>query len=219
MNYQQSRQMMVDGQIRPNGVTDPRIITALAELPREGFVPASWRTRAYAETAIPLEGATGDRRLLSPAAFARLVQSAEIKPQDLVLDVGCGAGYSTAVLARLGAFVIGLEEDDSLANAASSNLAGVEATNAVVVTGPLAGGYASSAPYDVIIVEGAIEVEPTALFTQLKEGGRLAAIVAEGGSSKATVYLKTEQAIGARPVFDAFTPVLPGFRKMTAFAF
>ncbi|GGE45260.1 protein-L-isoaspartate O-methyltransferase [Agaricicola taiwanensis] len=220
MNYQQARQMMVDGQIRPSSITDPRVTAALGALPREEFVPASWKSRAYADASVPLQGEGPEiRHMLTPTTLAKLVQAAEIAEHDMVLDVGCGSGYSTAFIARIAAFVVGLEQDAGLANEAATNLAKTETTNAVVVTGMLAEGYSVSAPYDIIIVEGAVEAEPTALLAQLKDGGRLATIVGVGGSAKATVYVRSGDTVSSKTVFDASAPILPGFAKSVGFVF
>jgi protein-L-isoaspartate(D-aspartate) O-methyltransferase len=217
MNYQQARQTMVDGQIRPSSITDGRVIAALGALPREEFVPASWRTLAYAEANVPL--GDGNRTMLAPTVLAKLVQAAEIVETDMVLDVGCGTGYSTAAIARLAAFVVGLEEDPALAAEATANLGKTDTTNAVVVTGALVEGYEVSAPYDVIILEGSIELKPARLLAQLKDGGRLAVIVGTGGSAKATIYVKSGDTISGREVFDASASVLPGFAKASGFVF
>lgn len=220
MNFQQARQSMVDGQIRPNSITDSRVIAALAALPREQFVPAAWQSRAYAEALVTLEtegGAT--RAMLAPMVLAKLAQAAAVTSTDVVLDVGCNSGYSTALLSQLAAFVVGLEEDGALAATAASNLAKVDATNTVVVTAPLAQGYASSAPYDVIMLQGAVAVEPTGLLAQLKDGGRLVAIVGGGSAAKATVFVKTGDKVSQRTVFDAAAPVLPGFAQTASFVF
>ncbi len=218
MNHQQARKVMVDGQIRPNGVTDTGIIAAMLDIPREKFMPEAWQALAYSDAAVLLPG--GDTRaLLTPTVLARLLQAAEIGPQDVVLDVGCGTGYSTALISRLAAFVVGLEVDEALGTIAGENLTAVEATSAVVVTGALAEGYAASAPYDVIVVEGAIEIQPDGLIAQLKEGGRLVTVVGSGGSAKATVYLKGEVGVSHRAVFDAAAHMLPGFERPATFVF
>lgn len=220
MNFQQARQTMVDGQIRPNSITDSRVIAALAALPREQFVPAAWQSRAYAEALVTLETEAGaPRAMLAPMVLAKLAQAAVVTSTDVVLDVGCNSGYSTALLSKLAAFVVGLEENGALAATAVANLAKVEATNTVIVTAPLANGYESSAPYDVIMLQGAIAVEPAGLLAQLKDGGRLVAIVGAGAAAKATVFVKSGDNVSQRTVFDAAAPVLPGFAPTVSFVF
>src|SRR5262249_10231575 len=156
--------MMVDGQVRTSDVTDPRLIAAMLDVPRERFVPADKSDLAYLDLDLPV---AAGRRLLKPMVLAKLFQAADIAESDRVLDVGCATGYSSAVLARLAASVTALEEDAALAKHAAQIADG----NVAVVSGPLAKGWAAGAPYDVIVVEGTAEGTPRALFPQLKEGG------------------------------------------------
>ena len=157
------------------------------------------------------------RCLVKPRVLAKLLQVANIRPTDRVLDVGCGLGYSSALLARLAAQVIALEENRDLSAAAREALH--DENNVEVVTGPLADGYGSSAPYDVIVMQGATEVEPDALLRQLSDGGRLVCILGGGPAAKAMLYTRSGDDAGGRPVFDAAAGVLPGFAKPPAFAF
>jgi protein-L-isoaspartate(D-aspartate) O-methyltransferase len=149
--------------------------------------------------------------LLDPRVFAKLLDAAEVGPRDLVLDVGCGLGYSTAVIARMAQAVVALEEDEGMAAEAQATLAAQGVDNAVLETGPLAGGVPAHGPYDAIVVEGAVEVMPRALEDQLKAGGRLVAIFVEGAVGQARLGLRTEHGMAWRRVFDAMAPVLPGF--------
>jgi protein-L-isoaspartate(D-aspartate) O-methyltransferase len=219
IDFVAARRMMVDGQVRTADVTDPRLISAMLELPRELFFPEEKTSLAYLDIDVPVSGSGQPvRRLLKPMVLAKLIQAAEIAETCHVLDVGCAPGYATALLAQLAASVVGLEEDASLARQAAATVSGAKAKNAKIVTGPLAAGWAAEAPYDVILLEGATEVVPAALMKQLKVGGRLACILGQG-PGKATIYQRTETDISGRAIFDAAAPVLPGFVKPQEFVF
>jgi protein-L-isoaspartate(D-aspartate) O-methyltransferase len=219
IDFVAARRMMVDGQVRTADVTDPRLISAMLELPREQFFPEDKASLAYLDIDVPVS-ASGQpvRRLLKPMVLAKLIQMAEITEACHVLDVGCATGYATALLAQLAASVVGLDEDSSLARQAVTTVSAARAKNAKIVTGPLAAGWAAEAPYDVILLEGATEVVPAALMKQLKIGGRLACILGRG-PGKATIYQRTETDISGRAVFDAAAPLLPGFAKPQEFVF
>jgi protein-L-isoaspartate(D-aspartate) O-methyltransferase len=210
---------MVDTQIRTEGVTDHRIIHAMGEVPRERFDPASARPFAYTDADILVKEDGHHRRLMRPATLARLIQAAEIAPADFVLVVGCATGYAAAAIASLATAVIALESDERLAADASQTLMALGIGNVAVVTGPLEQGFASEGPYDIIFIDGAVERVPEALFAQLKEGGRLVAVVGYDRAARAMVFTKTDDDIGGRPAFDAFAPALPGFAKPKAFVF
>jgi protein-L-isoaspartate(D-aspartate) O-methyltransferase len=210
VDYAQARRMMVDGQVRTADVTDLRIIAAMLEVPRERFAPGR-EAIAYLDADLPV---TPKRALLKPMVFAKLVQAAGIGPDDTVLDVGCATGYSAAILARLAGRVVALEEDAATAQAMLGGL-----SNVSVATGPLAEGWAKEAPYDVIMVEGAGEIVPEALLGQLKEGGRLLAVVGKMPVAKATVYQLSQGHMTAQPLFDAAAPALAGFAKPAEFVF
>ena len=161
----------------------------------------------------------GARALLKPMVFAKLLQAAGIGDTDRVLDVGCATGYSAAVLGRLAGHVVALEEDAALARSAGEMLAQTGSQNVAVASGPLSAGWAKDAPYDAIMLEGAAEVIPDSLLAQLREGGRLVAVVGSGPMGKATLYRRAGGHTGALPVFDAAAPLLPGFAKPAAFVF
>jgi protein-L-isoaspartate(D-aspartate) O-methyltransferase len=223
IDFATARRMMVDGQIRPNDVTDLRIIAAMLEVPRERFLPAAKMALAYLDLDIPVvEGPDGRprRRLLKPMLLGKMIQAAEIGAEDSVLDVGCGTGYASAVIATLARSVVALEEDAALALAAKENLYALGVTTVSVETGPLASGYPGRAPYDVILLEGASEIEPQTLFPQLRDGGRLVC-VRSGGTAvgKALVYRRSGDDVSGWPVFDATASVLPGFAAAPAFVF
>jgi len=218
-NFATARRMMVDGQLRTYDITDQDLLSAMLELPREKFIPAAMSGIAYLDTDVSV-GSAG-RRMLKPMVLAKLIQAAGIKPADHVLDVGCATGYSSAVLAKLAASVVALEADNVLADTARRNLSDVGAASATVVTGPLAEGCSSRGPYDVILLNGAVESVPPQLLKQLKEGGRLVAVVGSGPASKATLYRSggVNGEVSARAIFDASGALLPGFSKPAEFVF
>jgi protein-L-isoaspartate(D-aspartate) O-methyltransferase len=219
IDFATARRQMVDGQVRTYDVTDQSVLAAMLAVPREIFVSGALQKVAYSDLDIPVSGGAGGRRLLKPMVFAKLLQAAEIAPNDRVLDVGCATGYSTAVLARLAGSVVGLEQDPKLAAQAREALAKLGAANTTVVHGPHAAGCAERAPYDVIIVNGAIEAVPETLVRQLAEGGRLACIRGEGPVGKATLLSVTHGETSERVIFDAAGPVLPGFARPPVFVF
>jgi protein-L-isoaspartate(D-aspartate) O-methyltransferase len=205
---------MIDSQIRPSDVTDPHILAAFGAVAREGYVPRAARALAYAD--VPVEVAPG-RFMLEPRCFAKLLQLAAIKPDDRILDVGCATGYSAALLARLGGKVFALEQDADLLRIASDGLS--TNGNIILVQGALIEGVKAEGPFDVIVVEGAIEQAPETLLSQLAEGGRLVVIMNDGPQGKATLFLKENGGIGRRAVFDAAAPLLAGFKKAMGFIF
>lgn len=217
IDFERLRQSMVDSQIRPNDVTDPRILAAMLEVPRERFVPPHLAGLAYLDDDIVVQEA-GDGRparyLMEPMILARLVQALNLMPQDRVLDVGCATGYSTAVLTHLAGSVCGLESETDLAAAAQKNVA-----DAQIVNGPLTQGAAQAAPFDAILVNGSVEIVPETLLAQLKEGGRLVAVVRKGPPGRATLYARHNGAVSTRPLFDAAVPPLPGFEVPRGFVF
>lgn len=213
VDYAAARQKMVDNQLRTSAVNDHRVLAAIGEVPRERFVPADRQALAYADVAHALGG---DRYLGPAAPFARLVQLAEIKQADHILDVGAGTGYGTAVLARLGAAVTGLESDPALAQQAKVNLEGLD--NAGVIVGPLDGGSLSQS-YDVIVIEGAVDAEPTQFFSRLNEGGRLVALVRSQGPAVAMIYVRGGDDVTARSEFNTSLPPLARPERVETFTF
>jgi protein-L-isoaspartate(D-aspartate) O-methyltransferase len=213
-DFAAARTHMVDGQVRIADVTDLRIISAMQDIARERFVPAGSRELAYVDFDMPV--APG-RCLMKPRALAKLIQTADVAGTDRVLDVGSATGYGVAVLARMAAQVIALEEDPDLARTARAALSG--SRNVEVVENRLAQGWAAAAPYDVIVMEGATEVVPDALLRQLSDGGRLVCVLGGDQAAKAMFYVRSGEDVGGRPVFDAAAGVLPGFAKVPAFSF
>lgn len=216
IDYRTVRHNMVESQVRTNDVTDRRITGAMETLPRERFVPKSVRPLAY--MGAPLEIADG-RYLLDPRTLSKLIQAAEIEAGDLVLDVGCGTGYSTAVLAHLAETAVGLECDPELAEDATRLLTDLGIDNTAVITGDLAEGAPSQGPFDVIFINGGVEEVPETLTAQLKEGGRLAAVVLGRRLGKAQIFVRAGGVISSRIEFDATPPLLPGFERKAAFTF
>lgn len=215
-SFETARTNMVDGQLRPNRLTDDRLQDAIERVLREDFVPKAMRGVAYMDEDIRVaEG----RYLMEPVTFARLVQAADITEADSVLDVACATGYSTAVLSYLAGTVVGVEEDENLAKAAQDNLTTAEIANADVVQGSHKGGYAKQAPYTAIFVQGAVNEVPQALFDQLDEGGRLMAITRTGLVGHVHIYAKVKGYISDKVLFEASVPVLPGFETKTGFTF
>ena len=212
-----ARRNMVSGQIRTNRVTDERLIEAMEEIPRERFVPHAKRGVAYVDEDVEI--ASG-RYLMEPMVLARMVQEAGIAADDMVLDVGCGTGYAAAVMSRLAGTVIALDVDGSLAAEAERALNAVGADNAIVVTGPLAEGYARQAPYDVILLGGAVDHLPQALADQLAEGGRIVGVLREAGMvGQATLWARHRGALSSRSLFEASLPPLPGIARPVQFEF
>jgi protein-L-isoaspartate(D-aspartate) O-methyltransferase len=208
------RVMMVDTQVRPSDVTKFPIIEAMLAVPREVFVPSSRREAAYVGENLDI--APG-RVVLEPRTLAKLLDALDVQPGELVLDLGCGLGYSTAVIARLADAVVAVEEDESMAAEAQRTLSAEGVDNAAVVVGPLAAGDARHAPFDVITIQGGVEVVPEALLAQLKEGGRIGAVFMEGALGTARIGYKIDGVVSWRQVFNAAAPVLPGFSTARGF--
>jgi protein-L-isoaspartate(D-aspartate) O-methyltransferase len=221
-DFSELRTKMVDGQVRTTDVTDPAILEAMLTVPREAFVDETRRPLAYIDEDIEIAMARPGirpRYLMEPSPFAKLLQLAGIGPSDRVLDIGAGTGYSSAVLSRLAGSVVALESDPQLAERAHAALAETGHGNVAVIVGKLDEGHPAGAPYDVILVGGAVERLPEALFSQLREGGRLVAVEGHGNAGVARLYLKTGGSITGRRAFNAAVKPLPGFERTPAFEF
>lgn len=216
MDFAAARRNMVASQIKTNRVTDPLVVDAISAVPREKFLPPEQRPFAYVDTDLPI--AKG-RVIMEPMVLARLLQLADVQTTDNALLVGAGAGYSTAVLARMASSVVALESDAELAARAGKTLAELSVDNAAVVTGDLTKGKPDQGPFDVIFINGAVDAIPEALKTQLADGGRLVCIVREGPVGRATLVTRSGEAYGQRAEFDAATAILPGFAKQPGFVF
>lgn len=215
-DFATARASMIDCQLRPNEVNDERIIEAIRAVARENFVPKAKRSFAYVDEDIEV---CAGRFLLEPVTFARLLVAAGIKAGDLVLDVGCATGYSSAVIAGLADAVVALEEHSELAASAEKTLAEQDIMNVAVVKGSLAEGVAKQGPYDIIYIEGAVDEIPTALLNQMKDGGRLVCVLLEGGVGRGHMVENRYGNLVAQNLFDANVELLPGFSKEKTFVF
>jgi protein-L-isoaspartate(D-aspartate) O-methyltransferase len=213
-SFSDRRTMMVDTQVRPSDVTKFPIIAAMLAVPRENFVPGARREAAYVGENLPIGPG---RVLLEPRTLAKMLDALDIGPNHLVLDVGCGLGYSAAVIGRMAEAVVALEEDESMATEAEAALAVYGADNVLVVHGRLAEGAARHGPYDVITVEGGVADLPQALADQLKEGGRIACLFIQDGLGTLKIGLKSGGRLNWRAAFNASAPVLPGFAAAPEF--
>ncbi|MGB0968028.1 MAG: protein-L-isoaspartate O-methyltransferase family protein [Halocynthiibacter sp.] len=214
-DYASRRLMMVDTQVRPSDVTKFPIIDAMLKVERENYVPEGQRDAAYADREVIL---APKRVVTEPRTFAKMLDALNIQPDELVLNIGCGLGYSAAVLARLSDAVVAVEEIDGMADEAQSMLSSAGVDNAAVIAGPLTEGAGKHGPYDVILIEGGIETLSDALTEQLAEGGRIAAIFMQGALGVMRVGHKADGKIAWRDSFNATAPVLPGFEAQSGFS-
>ncbi|MDP4004390.1 protein-L-isoaspartate O-methyltransferase [Methylobacterium sp. NEAU K] len=216
IDYAQARRMMVDCQLRTFDVNDNAVLDAFDTVPREAFVPKGREPFAYIDQTMKLGGDGGETRCLpAPMVLARLIQALKIRPGVRALDVGTGTGYAAAVMAQLGAAVTALESVPDLVETARARLA----ASATVIEGPLAAGAPKQAPFDVILINGRVEVRPQALLDQLGDDGRLACVLGPHRNAKATLFVRAGDAFGSRPLFDASLPLLDAFAAESGFAF
>jgi protein-L-isoaspartate(D-aspartate) O-methyltransferase len=217
VDYAAARLNMVEGQIKPNKVIDQALIDAMMAVPRERFVPADRRGVAYIDEDVAVGGG---RVLMEPRVLGRLLNDARITSASRVLIVGAGTGYSAALISRLAAKVVALEEDKTLLAAARGTLAELGAQRVTLAEGRLAEGWAAEGPYDVILVDGAVADVPAALVAQLAPGGRLLTVVDDGDRvGRAMLVSAVDGVVSQRPLFDAATATLPGFERKPAFQF
>jgi protein-L-isoaspartate(D-aspartate) O-methyltransferase len=224
VDFAQARRMMVDSQLRTFDVNDIPLLDAMGSVPRERFVPTGRENLAYIDQNIPVGDGPERRFMLSAMVLGRMIQALEIRPGMRALDVAGGLGYSSAILATLGATVVSLESDEILATKARDRLAsvgtgGVGIGGVKVVAGRLDEGYRVAAPYDGILVNGSLDVKPDALLEQLADGGRLVCVLGRGRSGKATLYVRAGDAFGQRSLFDAAAPALSAFQAEAGFIF
>ncbi len=216
-DFEQLRKRMVENQLQTNGIRDIDLLISMGKVKREYFVDENMQTLAYSDMDIKLFNT--DRYLMAPVSFAKLVQLAQIKAEDVALIIGCSIGYSVAVLANLASAVVGVEENAELVKKASEILIDLDVGNGAVLHGDPLKGLASEAPYDVIIIEGAINKVPEELFKQLRDGGRLVAALENNGSQIATLYKKTGKEIGEHEMFNIKLPPLKLNEKEDEFVF
>jgi protein-L-isoaspartate(D-aspartate) O-methyltransferase len=219
VDFEQLRRNMVDSQIRTNDVTDLRLLDAILSVPRELFVTESWRELAYTDEDIEVTVGSAKCYVMKPVALARLIQLADVRPGDHVLEVGSGSGYASAVMSRVAKEVYALESDLSISQMAAEALQSSGCDNVATVTGPIASGFAAKSPYDVIFVNGAVDEVPPTLFGQLKEDGRLVVVEGYGNAGVAKLYTKRDGHVAGRKVFNASVKPLPGVRKEPGFVF
>jgi protein-L-isoaspartate(D-aspartate) O-methyltransferase len=217
IDFGAARLTMVESQLRPNKVTDQPVLDAFLAVPRERFVPPALAATAYVDDDLPLGGR---RFLMEPMVLARLLQLAQIGPDDAVLEIGAGTGYGTALVARLARRVVGVESDATLAATATARLAELGLGNAAVVEGPLAQGWAARAPYQVVLFQGRVGYIPDSIAAQVAEDGRIVAVVGDAGDmGRAVVMTRSSGVLSRRPVFDAAVPPLPGLERAPSFVF
>jgi protein-L-isoaspartate(D-aspartate) O-methyltransferase len=212
-NFEHMRRAMIASQLRTTGVNDPRVLEAMGEVPRERFVPAERRALAYADALVPLKPG---RDLNPPMALGRLLTEARPQRGEKAMVIGAATGYAAAVTARLVGSLVAVEEDAELAAIARAAL---EGSGARLVEGPLAKGWKKGAPYDLILIDGAVETVPEALIAQLADGGRLAAGIVEQGVTRLALGRKAGEGFGMAAFADAAAAVLPGFARPRAFIF
>lgn len=222
MDYKAARQAMVDTQLRPNNVRDPRVLAAFSAIPREIFISGPQKALTYSDEGVSVfvaDSGEPPRKLLAPMVLARLIEAAQPDADETALDIGGGTGYSAAILAKLCASVHALEVSEAYTEVARQTLAQVGASNVTVSTGPLSNGLAENGPFDIILLNGAVMREPRHLFDQLAEGGRLVCIVGSSQYAQAYVYMRIGEVVSGRPIFDTAADVLPGFAAEPLFVF
>lgn len=214
-DFATARTMMVDTQVRPSDVTKFHIIDAMLTVKRENFVPDNKRAVAYMGEHIAL---SGGRTMLDPRTLAKMLDAVNVDRDDIVLDLGCGLGYSSALLARMCEAVIAVEDDPDRVADAEARLSDAGADNVAVIEGVLNEGAAKHGPYDAILIHGAVQQVPDTILDQLKEDGRIMAIFSDGALGEARVGVKAHGSVSWRMEFNANAPVLPGFEKEKTFS-
>ena len=219
IDFEKARRTMVDCQIRPNDVTEYAILEAFGSVPREAFVSQAQKPIAYIDEDLPLLASDASRYLMEPMSMARLVDLAQIRSDDIVLDIGCATGYSSAILSLLCSSVVAIESDENLAARASENCLNLGYDNVAVVHSPLQNGLAAEGPYDAIFVGGAVHETPEQILKQLKDGGRLVVVEGLGNAGQAKVYLNSGGIISSSVAFNCAVKPLPGFERESVFEF
>ena len=212
-NFEQMRRAMVASSLRTTGVSDPRVLAAIGAVPRERYVPRARAAIAYADNPVPLGNG---RELNSPLALGRMLSEAQPAPHERTLVIGAASGYAAAVVERLAGSVVALEEDPDLVAVARDNLAGLSVE---LVEGPLVQGHAPGAPYDFILIDGAVEFIPEEIIGQLVDGGRLAAAILDNGVARISLGRRAGEGFGIAPITDRASAILPSFVRPRAFTF
>ncbi len=221
-DFAAARKNMIEGQVRPNKVRDERVLTVLENLPRELFVPERLAGVAYIDESLPV---ADGRYLLPPMVIARMLEEVQLKPTDSVLDIAPATGYSTAALSQLAKHVVAVESDGELNRRILTTLNALEITNVEIRLAPMPQGWKTQAPYDVIFLNGAVDEVPESLLHQLKDGGRLVAVVRHYGAANAAhtgearLYERFGDKLTFRALFDANVALLPGFAADQKFQF
>lgn len=211
-----ARQHMIDGHLLPNDVTDENVIDAISKVNRESFVPENRKGVAYIDKSIKV---ADNRYMMEPLAFAKLLSAADIKSDDLVLDIAPATGYSSAVFSQLVEAVVAIEEDETLAAQATESLAAEGCDNVAVINTSHKGGLAKQGPYDLIFIGGMVDQVPTALLEQLNEGGRVLCVINQDGFGRAALITYEDKIVGTRILFDTAAPKLSGFEIEKKFVF
>ncbi len=219
VDFEQLRRNMVDSQIRPNDVTDLRLLEAILSVPRELFVPLPRQALAYTDEDVEITCGDIKRYVMKPVPLTRMIQLADVRPGDVVLEVGAGTAYASAIMSKVALKVTALDDHAGIIDLAKAALSSAGCDNVVTITGQIAAGYASNAPYDVIFVNGAVDELPAALFGQLKENGRLVVVEGHGNAGVAKLYTKRDGHVAGRRAFNAAVKPLPGVRKEPGFIF
>lgn len=222
MDFAALRVKMVDSQLRTTDVTSHSVLNAFFSVPREAFVPEKVKALAYVDNDVQIAAAapgSAARFMMQCSPLGKLLQLAAITRDDVVLEVGAGTGYTSALLSQLAGKVVALECDEALASAAKGTLASLACSNVTVVMGPLEKGHAAGAPYDLIFINGAVEEVPAALLSQLRDDGRLVVVEGLGNSARATVFVRERGALSKNVFFNASVKPLPGFAKAKEFVF
>lgn len=222
IDFETARANMVDSQLRTTDVTSHSLLSAFMDVPREAFIPEKLAALAYVDADIEIAPAANGqpaRYAMEPSPLAKMLQLAEIGPDDVVLEIGAGCGYASAVISKVASSVVAVESDEALAAQAGAVLSAKGFDNVAVVKGPLEKGFASEAPYDVIFLNGSVDVIPETLFDQLRDGGRLVAVLGAGNASTASLFVREGASVSKRFAFNTSVKPLPGFRKVEEFVF
>ena len=214
--FNKARESMILSQLQTNNVTNERLLKAMRDIPREVFVPEEKIDLAYIDVNIEIYPM---RYMLSPMFLAKMIQEARILDSDVVLDIACLTGYSTAVLSKLAATVIGIEPSSAYVEKANKILSDLQIDNAAVLLGDISNGWLSQGPYNVILINGSINLIPNKLIDQLSNGGRLICVENINNIGKAVCYLKQPDSFGKRILFDASIPLVPGNEEKAEFIF